>query len=106
MGDIRQLNYLSGIGSMWTNVAPERITMQPKADEQRGLARLFPDVANKTSLLAARVYFCHRVCRWHHLGRDRAAVRLLRQVATCHQHRDHLRDVPDGLLHSDFAESG
>lgn len=39
---------------MWSNVAPEGITMQPKADQQRGLARLFGDVANKTSLLAGR----------------------------------------------------
>ena len=39
---------------MWSNVAPEGITMQPKADQERGLARLFGDVANKTSLLAGR----------------------------------------------------
>ncbi len=28
--------------------------MQPKTDQQRGLARLFGEVANKTSLLAGR----------------------------------------------------
>jgi len=41
---------------MWSNVAPERIKMQPNADQQRGLAQLFGDVANKTSLLAGRAF--------------------------------------------------
>ena len=40
---------------MWSNVAPGDITMHTKtADRPHGFARLFGDVANKTSMLAGR----------------------------------------------------